>query len=149
MGIDGYKAITWEPLDLVSDWNMDQMTANIQAVHDFTPRAKYTVQGGISTAENVKILSGRRVVPKNGKSPEQSVDVGFGTFFSSNCQPNVTIGINSRVQQNIFATFRGQPGQGLAPNSTGMRVDILIAEEAGEKKKIAQPFYIHWQAMGY
>lgn len=149
MAIPGYRALTWEPLDLLSDWNMDQLVSNIQAVHDYTPRAKYTAQGGTTRQEQIKILSGRTIVPKNGKKDEVSVNVGFAGFFSSNCQPNVTIGINARRQQNIFCTFRGQPGTGLLPDNTGMQLDILIASEQGEKKTIAQPFYIHWQAMGY
>ena len=150
MAIKGYKAITWEPQDLLSDWAFDQMTQNIQLIHDFTPRGRYTAaHQGISREEGVKIASGRIIIPKQGKKNEASEGVRFGNFFTAGCQPNVSIGINSRNQQNIYCTFRGIPGTGLLPDHNGMQVDILIGEEDGEKKKIAAPFYVHWTAMGY
>lgn len=150
MAIPGYRALTWEPSDLLSDEAFDQMTQNIQALHDYTPRAKYTaVPQGITRVEGVKILSGRVIIPKQGKKNEASAGVHFKGFFTPNCQPNVSLGINSRNQQNIYATFRGIPGTGLLPDHNGFRIDILIGEEDGEKKKIAAPFYVHWTAMGY
>lgn len=149
MAIRGYRAITWEPQDLLSDWAFDQMTQNIQALHDYTPRGRYTAaHQGINREEGIKIASGRVIIPKQGKKNEASANVAFGNFFTPGCQPNVTIGINARQQQNIYCTFRGLSGANL-PDHNGLHIDILIGEEDGEKKKIAQPFYVHWSAMGY
>lgn len=149
MAIAGYRAITWEPSDLLSDWAFDQLTQNIQLIHDNTPRAKYTAaHQGITRVEGTKIMSGRVIIPKQGKKNEASVAVHFGNFFSADCQPNITLGVNSRQQQNIYHSFRGLGGANL-PDNSGMRINILIGEEDGEKKKIAQPFYVHWIAMGY
>ncbi len=150
MAITGYRAITWEASDLLSDWAFDQLTSNIQALHDFTPRSRYTAaHQGISREEQVKIASGRVIIPKQGKKNEASAAVRFGGFFTPGCQPNVSLGINARNQQNIYATFRGILGTGLLPDHNGFQIDILIGEEDGEKKKIAAPFYVHWTAMGY
>lgn len=150
MAIRGYKAVTWDPTDLLSDWAFDQMTQNIQLIHDFTPRGRYTAAAQqINREEGVKIASGRVIIPKQGKKNEASAGVRFQGFFTPGCQPNVSLGINSRNQQNIYATFRGIPGTGLLPDHNGFQIDILIGEEDGEKKKIAQPFYVHWVAMGY
>ena len=152
MAIQGYRALSFEPSDLLSDWAFDQLTSNIQALHDYTPRSLYTAGnqgGGVSREQNIKIASGRVIIPKQGKKNEASVGVRFRGFFTAGCQPNVALGINSRNQQNIYATFRGIPGTGLLPDHNGMQIDILIGEEDGEKKKIVQPFYVHWTAMGY
>lgn len=150
MAIRGYRAITFEPLDLLSDYAMDQLTSNIQALHDYTPRASYTVATqNIRREENVKLASGRVIIPKQGKKTEENAPVRFGGFFTPGCQPNVTLGINARAQQNIYAVFRGFQGTGLLPDHNGFQVHILIGEEKGEKAKIAQPFYVHWHAMGY
>jgi hypothetical protein len=154
MAITGYRAITFEPSDLLSDWVLDQMNSNIQALHDYTPRAKYTatergVSTGINREEQIKIASGRVLIPKQGKKNEASESVNFRGFFTNGCQPNVSLGVNSRQQQNIYCTFSGLPGHGLLPDHNGFTVHILIGEEDGEKKKIARPFYVHWVAMGY
>ena len=150
MAIPGYRALSFEPSDLLSDWAFDQLTSNIQALHDYTPRGRYTAASqGISREAGIKIASGRVIIPKQGKKNEASAGVRFGGFFTPGCQPNVSIGVNSRNQQNIYCTFRGIPGTGLLPDHNGLQIDILIGEEDGEKKKIAQPFYVHWTAMGY
>jgi hypothetical protein len=135
-------------MDLLSDWGFDQLTSNIQALHDYTPRARYTA-ANIAREEQVKIASGRIIIPKQGKKTEASAHVRFGGFFTAGCQPNISTGVNARAQNNIYCTFRGIPGSGLLPDHNGMQIDILIGEEDGEKKKIAAPFYVHWTAMGY
>ena len=145
--IPGYTAIHWEPLDLLSAESMNRMSANIQAIHNFMPRARWTAPGGHRDV-GVKILSGRHLIPRK-KGNESTATVRFGGFFSGGCQPNITTGINSRMQQNVYCTFSGTEGSGLTPNNDGFVLHVQIAKEDGEKKKIARNIWIHWQAMGY
>lgn len=142
-----FTPMTWEPLDLISDDKMDNLVNNIQWVNDNTPRAMYT-SNTVTRKEGVKIASGRIIVPKKGKQHETSVEVNFPSFFTPGSSPNITTGINARSQQNIYAVFRGKPGTGLLPDNTGFQLDILMGQEDGEKRKIVQPFWVHWQAMG-
>lgn len=142
-----FTPMTWEPLDLISDDKMDNLVNNIQWVNDNTPRALYS-SNTITRKEGVKIASGRIIVPKKGKQHETSVEVNFPAFFTPGSTPNITTGINARNQQNIYAVFRGKPGTGLLPDNTGFQLDILMGQEDGEKRKIVQPFWVHWQAMG-
>jgi hypothetical protein len=148
--ITGFYAFSWEPLDLISLEAMNQLNSNVNALHNFMPRGAFTTDQGLFRREQVKMMSGRIIVPKTKKKiDEASVDVSFPQFFSQGCDPNVTIGINSRNQPNLFVTFRGKPGTGLLPDITGFQIDVLVAAEDGEKSHIARPFFVHWQAMGY
>jgi len=146
--IPGYRAVHWESLDIISDEVMDRISGNIQAIHDYTPRALWTVGDSMARDQGIKIASGRVLIPRQGKN-ETTANVGFRGFFSNNCQPNITTGINARQQQNIYCTFSGRPGAGLTPNNDGFVLHVQIAKEDGEKKKIARNIWIHWQAMGY
>lgn len=145
--IPGYRAIHWEPLDVISDESMNRMSANIQAIHDYTPRALWSEPGNRHN-KSIKIASGRKMIPSQ-KGSEATAEVNFGFFFSSGVKPNVTIGINAKQQQNLYCTFSGLPGTGLLPNSNGFLIHLQVAKEDGEKKKIARNVWIHWQAMGY
>lgn len=145
--IPGYRGQHWEPLDVLSHESLNRMSSNIQLIHDYMPRTRWTA--GTSVRENtVKIISGRKIIPKQ-KGNETTVEVGFGNFFSGGCQPNITTGINSRAMQNVYCTFSGKPGAGLTPNNDGFILHVQIAKEDGERKKIARNIWIHWQAMGY
>lgn len=145
--IPGYRAVHWEPLDVISDEVMDRMSSNIQAIHDYTPRARWSA-GTLTHTQGIKISSGRHLIPKQ-KGNEATATVRFGGFFSGNCQPNITTGINARMQQNIYCTISGTPGAGLTPNNDGFVLHVQIAKEDGEKKKIARNIWVHWIAMGY
>lgn len=146
--IPGYRAVHWEPLDLISDEVMDRISGNIQAIHDYTPRAFWTAGDNAFRDMGVKIASGRTLIPRQ-KENEVTATVNFRGFFSNNCQPNISTGINARQQQNIYCTFSGKQGAGLTPNNDGFILHVQIAKEDGEKKKIARNIWIHWIAVGY
>lgn len=143
----GYHALHFEPMDILSDDVMDRLSANIQAVHDYTPRALWTASN-TRHSFGIKIASGRKLITKQAGN-EVAIEVSFAGFFSPGCQPNITTGINARMQQNLYCTFSGRPGAGLTPNNDGMIVHLQVAKEDGEKKKIARNVWIHWIAMGY
>jgi len=142
-----FRAINWTPNELLGESKTDQMADNAEWLFTHTPRAIYTLPGGLTRTEGVKIASGRVIIAKRMKSDSANANVKFGNFFTNNCEPNITTGIVSEHQTKIFATINGIGGS-LLPDNRGFSVGVNIA--AGKKKdKIAHSFYVTWQAMGY
>lgn len=144
-----YRAVSWEPLDLVGDDKMDQLANNIQYVYENTPRIKYTTPEGIRRFEGIKIASGRVVIPKKPKSDAASIAVRFGNFFSPGCEPNVTTGLNLPVHIPVTVSFRGFEGTGLIPDHNGFQINVKVNESKKDKDNISRSFLVHWSAQGY
>lgn len=142
-----FKAVNWTPNELLAEAKTDQMGDNADYLFANTPRAIYTLPGGLRRAQGVKIASGRVLISKDPKSDSASATVRFGNFFTANCDPIITTGIVSEGQAKIFCVINGI-GQ-LQPDNTGFQVGVNIAAESKKKDKISYSFYIAWQAMGY
>lgn len=150
MAVSPFVGVQWQPLDLLDQSKMDAMANGIQYVHDNTPRARVGVGSGAARDQQVKIAAGRVQIPRNTKKDSHTEPVWFGNFFSSGCAPLVTLGVQSKMQNNIYAVFEGIDKQ--APDQRGMRITIEIGETAGkanEKDKIRRSFQVHWIAMGW
>lgn len=151
MAITPFVGVQWQPLDLIDEAKMDDMSNAIQFVHDNTPRVKVGVGSGAARSQGVKIAAGRVTFARNANKSEASASVDFGNFFSSGCIPLITTGVQSKVQQNIFCTFQGWNDR-QAPDQRGMLINIEIGEQAGKsqsKNKIQRSFQVHWMAMGW
>lgn len=151
MAVSPFVGVQWQPLDLIDETKMDDMANGIQFVHDNTPRVKVGIGSSYARAQGVKIAAGKVTIPKNNKKHEHSEPVDFGNFFSTGSIPNVTTGIQSKRQQNIFVTFQGM-NERQAPDHNGMRINIEIGEQAGKsnsKNKIQSTFAVHWMAMSW
>lgn len=142
-----FKAVNWTPNELLAEAKTDQMGDNADYLFSNTPRAIYTLPGGLRRAQGVKIASGRVLIAKDTKSDSASATVRFGNFFTANCDPIITTGIVSEGQPKIFCVINGI-GQ-LQPDNTGFQIGVNIAAESKKKDKIRHSFYIAWQAMGY
>jgi hypothetical protein len=124
---------------------MNQDAYNVQWLYENTPRVLFT-SPQVNRPVGIKLVSGRlRFEKKNADTAE--ANVMFGGYFSTNCQPNITTGIISDGQRKIHVVLSGLSQ--LHPNENGFRVKIEIAAEVKKNDKIARPFWIHWQAMGY
>jgi hypothetical protein len=142
-----FKAVNWTPSELLAETKTDQMADNADYLFLNTPRAVYTLPGGLRRAQGVKIASGRVLIAKRLKSDSATATVRFGNFFSARCAPIITTGIVSEGQSRIFCIINGI-GQ-LQPDNTGFQVGVNIAAESKKKDKIAHSFYVAWVAMGY
>jgi hypothetical protein len=142
-----FKAVNWTPNELLAEAKTDQMGDNADYLFTNTPRAIYTLPGGLRRAQGVKIASGRVLIAKDTKSDSASATVRFGNFFTALCDPIITTGIVSEGQAKIFCVINGI-GQ-LQPDNTGFQVGVNIAAESKKKDNIRHSFYIAWQAMGY
>jgi len=147
MAVTPFVATQWQPLDLLDESKMDDMSNGIQFVHDNTPRARFNVGSQYSRAQGIKIASGRKTIPRNMKKDQDTVSVNFGNFFTQGCSPLVTTGVMSPMQTNIFVTFRGLSR--LEPDHNGMHIEIEIGEKDKVKSKIRRTFAVHWMAMGW
>jgi hypothetical protein len=142
-----FKAINWTPNELMGETKTDQLADNAEWLYQNTPRAIYTLPGGLRRVEGVKIASGRVLIAKRTKADSATASVRFGNFFSTRCQPIITTGIVAEHQTKIFATISGI-GM-LQPDHRGFSVGVNIAAESKKNDKIARSFYVTWQAMGY
>jgi len=140
-----FKATNWTPTEQIGERKIDQMNDNAEYLYQYTPRAVYTL-GALRRAEGVKIASGRVVIGKS-TSDTAGVEVRFGNYFSSRCEPNVTTGIVSSGQTNIFCVVNGI-GR-LLPDNRGFQVGVNIAAGQAKRDQILSTFYVSWSAMGY
>lgn len=142
-----FKAINWVPNEVIGERKFDQMTDNAEWLYNNTPRAVYTLPGGLRRAEGVKIASGRVIIAKQVKRDSATTTVRFGNFFTVRCEPIITTGIVAEHQTRIFCVINGI-GR-LQPDHRGFNVGVNIAAERAKNDKISRSFYITWQAMGY
>ena len=155
MAIAPFVGVQWQPLDLIDESKMDDMSNAIKFVHDHTPRARVDVVGVGARTQNLKIAAGRVTIPRDPKKDQHTVSVDFAGFFSAGCAPIITTGVQSKNQQDIFATFNGWNDK-QQPDHRGCQIQIEIGGDegggkAGKKKqgKIRNTFQVHWMAMGY
>ena len=140
-----FKATNWTPNEMIGEAKMDQMTQSADWLYNNTPRAVYTLPGGLRRAQGVKIASGRVLIRKS-KKDSATATVRFGNFFSTRCEPIITTGIvSNRVK--TFCVINGL-GNKLQPDHRGFNVGVNIAADAKKNDKI-RSFYVTWQAMGY
>lgn len=142
-----FKAVNWTPNEMIGDAKADQISANAQYLFENTPRAVYTLPGGLRRVEGVKIASGRVIIGRRRKSDSATATVRFGNYFSTRCEPIITNGIVSEHQTRIFCTISGI-GR-LQPDARGFRVGVNIAADRKKNDRIARSFYVTWSAMGY
>lgn len=142
-----FKAVNWTPNELLAEAKTDQLGDNGEWLYVNTPRAIYTLPGGLRRVDGVRIASGRVFIAKKDKSDSDTATVRFGNFFTARCDPIITTGIVSEHQRKIFCVVSGI-GQ-LQPDNRGFQVGVNIAAESKKKDVIAHSFYVSWQAMGY
>lgn len=140
-----YRAINWTPNELVGGAKMELLISNADWLFQNTPRSVYTLPTGLRRVEGVKIASGRAIITKRNKD-SASVEVRFGNFFSTRCEPNITTGIVSG-QSRIHCSINGI-GR-LVPDHRGFQIQVNVAAEKKKFDKIAKTMFVTWQAMGY
>jgi hypothetical protein len=142
-----FKAVNWTPNELVGEAKMDTLVANADWLYKNTPRTLYTLPGGIRRVEGIKIAAGRIIIYKDKTTDTATVEVRFGNYFSSRCEPIITTGIISEGQPRIFCVYNGI-GQTF-PDHRGFQATINIAAGTAANDNIARSFAVSWQAMGY
>ena len=142
-----FRAVSWTPNEVVQEQKMDQLAENADWLYRHTPRAVYTLPGGIKREQHLKLASGRALISRRPKTDTATIAVSFNNFFSINCEPIVTTGIVAEHQVRIFCVINGI-GR-LQPDHNGFNVTINIAAEKKKNDNIARSFYITWSAMGY
>lgn len=146
MATTPFRAVNFQPNQLLTEELLDQLATNQTWLFENTPRATYHY-GSLTRKEGVKIISGRALIGATKKNNE-STTVRFGDAFSANCNPNITTGIVSGNQRRFFVTIDGI-GQ-MMPDNTGFQIHVYLdAQTAKKQDKITRNIYIPWIAMGY
>jgi len=141
-----FKAVNWTPSEMIGERKMDTLADNADYLYKNTPRSIYTLPGGIRRVEGLKLATGRAIITKRNRD-DAVVEVRFGNYFSSYCEPNITTGVISASQPRVFCTINGI-GR-LIPDSRGFQVGVNIAANNKKKDKIVKTMYVAWSAMGY
>lgn len=142
-----FKAINWTPNEIIGEQKFDAMTDNAEWLFNNTPRAIYTLPGGMRRVEGVRVAAGRVMIAKKNDADSATATVRFGNFFSVRAEPLITTGIVADHQTKIFCVVNGI-GK-LQPDHQGFNVSINIAAEGKKNDKIKKSFFVAWQALGY
>lgn len=141
-----YRAISWNPNEVLAGSKMDTLTNNMDYLYNYTPRAQYTLPSGLNRVEGVRLVSGRATIGPQ-KSDNGAVTVNFANAFSTGCQPIIVATPVTNKFTKIFCTIQGI-GQ-IVPDNRGFVGYVNVASEIKSNDKITQTIYLTWMAMGY
>jgi hypothetical protein len=141
-----FKVVSWSPNDVITDEKLGNMVFNDDWLKDNRMAGKYK-GNSVSIDTGIKLLVGIATIGSS-KSANASKAVDFENHFTEGCKPNVTTGIISSTQRQIFVTVDG-PGNKAQPTRDGMQIHVHVESSNKKKKKITDMFYVHWQAVGY
>ena len=142
-----FKAVNWSPNELLAEAKTDQMADNATWLYNNTPRAIYTLPGGIRRVEGVRLAAGRAVITRR-KADYAGVSIYFGNFFSMRCEPIITTGVVSIGQTKVFCTINGL-GNRVQPDHTGFNAWVQVAAATKKDDKIARTKYVTWEGRSY
>lgn len=103
---------------------------------------------GIIKTDGVKILAGTVIMPGTDTTFNSSATIMFPNFFSSGCQPVITVTSNSYPQGRYHLTIAGI-GSGASIDSRGFVVRAAADEVNYKGMTIGKSFLVHYIAIGY
>lgn len=144
-----YRPQTFSQDQVLTREIMDQMVSNQRWIYENTPRARwYFINEEKIKETDFVITCGRVWVAPNKKDRHVYESVALGAAFDSSCRPNISIGICSEAEKEIFVAVSG-PGNKVLPDSTGFELDIFVTKDRTKGWEITKGFYIFWQAAGW
>lgn len=144
MSASPYRAVSWEPSDLITRENLGQMSNNDQFILDNTPRAWYTAYGHNQT-EGLRIVAGTILFTPSAE-PVQTKRVHFGSQFTDGSRPVITQSTytrNNRVHHSITGL------SGLIPDDTGFEITLRMDYPDPADNKFNANMYVAYIALGY
>lgn len=144
-----FKPQTFAVDDVLTREVVDQMYSNQRWLFENTPRARWYFADDEKIQETDFVLTcGKVTIPQSKKENTVKQVVKFGEGFDSTCHPNVTIGINSDAENEIFVAISG-PDDKLLPDSSGFTMEVHVREGDNKEWAIAKAFNVFWQAAGW
>ncbi len=135
--------------DVITREIVDQMYSNQRWLYENTPRARwYFAEDEKIQETDFVIQCGRVWIPPSKKEYKIVQTVQFGEGFDSTCHPNITTGICSEAEFEVFVAVNG-PGDKLLADSTGFTMTVDVREADNKEWAIAKGFNICWQAAGW
>lgn len=136
-----YKPVSWDS-EIINAEKLATMASNDQWLFENTPRIRYSVAGIVKDG-GLKFIAGKSAFPKIGTQNFTYVSVYFGSFFSANCKPSITTGLEGLVTIGRSAvTLQGFSGNEI--DHTG-----FIACISNDAYTSVDNGWVHWQAVGY
>lgn len=141
-----FRVVNWAPNEVIDEEKVEQINTNIVWLRDNTPRAAYTLPGGLRRVEGLRLVAGRQPFGAK-KSGTSTATVNFGTnLFVENCQPLITTGIVSTKQTELFCIINGI-GQ-VQPDNRGFQITVSV-DKKGKKRDKFKGCHVTWHALGY
>lgn len=140
-----YRPITWSDNEPISTDKLNAMTSNDQWLFENAPRMMYS--NGIIKTDGIKILAGTVVMP-GADEWNSNTTVVFPNFFSSGCQPVITVTANAWPQGRYHLTISGI-GSGINIDNRGFFLRAAADEVNPKGMTIGKSFRVHWIAIGY
>lgn len=139
-----YAPVQWTPGPITLP-GLQQMANNEQWLFENMPAMYYTGPQ-IKRTGGLKIAAGRLPFPST-KQGYIDMNVYFGNFFTSGCNPVVTTTVHSYYRGRKFASVMGLGG---ATNidSRGFMAVICAVEPVGQDNSIHGGI-LNWMAVGY
>ena len=142
-----YRPITWSDNEPLATDKLNAMASNEQWLFENAPRMMYSNAGIIKT-DGVKILAGTVVMPGTAETYNSSTTVIFPNFFSSGCQPVVTVTANAWPQGRYHLTISGI-GSGVTIDNRGFLLRAAADEVNSKGMTIGKSFVVHYTAIGW
>lgn len=130
--------------ELLTQDKVQQIANNTQWLFDNTPRLRYAVSG-LTRDTGLKLLAGKAAHGIINTQNWLHGQIQFGSFFSANCKPIVTIGLegqNGILHRNSIIIY---PLAGTEIDNTGFGYVVQNTIYGG----ISATGWIHYQAIGY
>lgn len=151
MAVTTYSPVTWggEDIDLSK---LKQMANNDQFLFENLPKMIY--KGPITKAGGLKIACGKVAVPPKN-SRQSTVEVYFGSFFTTGCAPVVTA--NARTGGATYGNRKTVSIGGIGrvdPDHRGVAltyntIDELDRTAIKQARTVGPSALIHWIAVGW
>lgn len=150
MAMNDFVPMSWNGESITTD-KLNQMCNNTQYLFDRSPRIRMMV-GGVPRDSGIKILSGKTAYAPDTTKNWTIMNVYFGSFFSSGCNPAVTVSLEASGWQgqrnHVVLGGLGTSGNGTVGgpiDQTGF--SAVISTEAYSTLIVGG--WIHWTAVGY
>jgi len=143
MAATPFRAVSWQPNEIVSDAKMDQVANNAQWLFENKTSATYNAHG-VRRVVGLKIAFGMMLFTAS-KLGTQERTAYFGNYFSSACHPIVVL-TPVTFQLRTFAVVNGIGV--LHPDHRGFQCQVACYTYMN-KLQIERNFYVNWYAGGF
>lgn len=155
MGATQFKALDFQPNEVITRDKLDQMQDNLQWINDNTPRGRL-FHGNARYESDLVIVSGRTLISRAKYKYVGAKSQYFGPWFEPGTAVNISTGVISDQKKQVFCVVNGL-GNSPHPDYRGFAIYISITTLSARPKLVKgkrqrdkpdRPIYVSWMATG-